>query len=205
MLRILGLFSLVLTSAVLFVLGSWQLLPAIEQASVDHIATRLTANRAVLPGELIQLEKERTKGIAWWPSGNWLTEVAAAHIRGSAMNPPLQPGDLNRARDTLERAITLNPTNSFAWEMLSYAWLRSDGASPKVVEAWRNSTITGPAEAELILWRCELGLSVRPYMNETDIASLKQQLHLALLINRERIIDLLQRYGAAVLLENAPS
>src|SRR5437867_10105921 len=204
MLRLIGPFALVLTSALLSMVGFWQLIPAVEQVSVDHIATKLLANQDVAPGQLLQLEKKRADGIAWWPASAWLTELAAAHLRGSSMDPPLQPGDLNRALSIIDRAIALNPTNSFAWAVLSYAWLRSKGASPKVVEGWRNSTLTGPAE-QFILWRFELGLAVRTYMKEDDTALLKQQLRLAWLVDRRRVIDLVQRYGAALLLENALS
>lgn len=82
-------------------------------------------------------------------------------------NNGTRPRDLVSAVDDLENGLSRAPANAVGWAALAHArLLQGDSGGAKA--ALRISLRIAPFEPALLLWRCQLGLTLWPTMDSDD-------------------------------------
>ena len=139
----------------------------------------------------------RKKALAWSSLPKTSSDLALVKIIQSERLGLGVSGEpyLIEAQALLEKSLTQNPVNPYAWLRLGYVRLLRDGPGPKAAEALRVSFLTGPHEPRILLLRLRMSLVSMKYFKSEDINLIEHQIRFSWKKNQKETVRLAVAFG----------
>ena len=127
---------------------------------------------------LAAIVSSREKALAWSSEPKTSSDLALVKIIQSERLGPGAEREpyLKEAAALLEKSLTQNPVNPYAWLRLGYVRLLLEGPGPGVAEAIRVSFLTGPHEPRILHMRLRIALASLAHFKPEDIILVEHQI-----------------------------
>lgn len=175
---VVGLASLLgialLTLGVPRTIASWEVLAA--EAALGKIGAGQSPSDKELADGVVGLER----GLAWLPSGRWLSDLGWLEVQQAIRLPDDDPHRqelLNKAEQHLTAGLRIRPADGVAWLRLAFA--RETGGAPgrQVALALLQSMDVSPFDRGLWIYRGAKLLVYWPVMTLDELLAVRSNLH----------------------------
>lgn len=173
----------------------WLLLPELVRPNIDQLPTNATAASAAAKHHDAAIWAAlvgRIRGDLWAEAAFTQADLL---WRNDAKGDADLSAALQRARISLDRALSNAPHSSGAWLMLAGLASRLNFSSGNAIELLKLSYYTGPSEQELLLLRLQIAVQLESFSDIEMRQLIARDIRLLLAQKQDAIIAKI--YGAA--------